>query len=243
MPCRISRKAPTGMAGRAGASPLLAGTGSEETHLVVVATADRGLCGGFNTNIVREARRLIRGLLEDGKTVKILTVGKKGREQLKRETLKNLQESAILDGIVKNITEYGAFIDLGGIDGLLHITDMSWDRVGHPSEVVKIDQDQPGGVNGGQKPGDPRSLLANLVATAQALPVFGQGQVILMVHLDRLAGNDIDRRLVMPYATGFGELFPVCRTVFSIVPMLLMRRAVCTGMMLCCFMLFNFCFM
>ena len=72
-------------AGRAGASPLLAGTGSDETHLVVVATADRGLCGGFNTNIVRESRRLIDELLSEGKTVKILCVGRKGRDQLRRD--------------------------------------------------------------------------------------------------------------------------------------------------------------
>ncbi|MFH1809014.1 MAG: 30S ribosomal protein S1 [Pseudomonadota bacterium] len=62
----------------------------------------------------------------------------KEREQLKKETLQNLQENAILDGIVKNITEYGAFIDLGGIDGLLHITDMSWGRVNHPSELFNV---------------------------------------------------------------------------------------------------------
>ena len=62
----------------------------------------------------------------------------KERETLKKETLKNLEENAILDGIVKNITEYGAFIDLGGIDGLLHITDMSWGRVNHPSELFNV---------------------------------------------------------------------------------------------------------
>ncbi len=56
------------------------------------------------------------------------------REQL----LENLQEGAILAGIVKNLTDYGAFVDLGGIDGLLHITDMAWKRVKHPSEVVNV---------------------------------------------------------------------------------------------------------
>jgi small subunit ribosomal protein S1 len=60
------------------------------------------------------------------------------REVLKEETLKVLEEGVILEGQVKNITDYGAFIDLGGIDGLLHITDMSWGRVSHPSEVVKV---------------------------------------------------------------------------------------------------------
>ncbi len=62
----------------------------------------------------------------------------KEREELKKKTLENLQEGEILDGIVKNITEYGAFIDLGGIDGLLHITDMSWGRINHPSELFSV---------------------------------------------------------------------------------------------------------
>ncbi|MEH6503399.1 MAG: 30S ribosomal protein S1 [Cycloclasticus sp.] len=59
-----------------------------------------------------------------------------------RETLlKNLKEGAVLKGMVKNLTDYGAFIDLGGVDGLLHITDMAWKRVKHPSEVIEIGQD------------------------------------------------------------------------------------------------------
>ena len=60
------------------------------------------------------------------------------RKSLKVDTLKNLEEGKRLKGIVKNITEYGAFIDLGGIDGLLHITDMSWGRVHHPSELFSF---------------------------------------------------------------------------------------------------------
>ncbi|TAJ35837.1 MAG: F0F1 ATP synthase subunit gamma [Reyranella sp.] len=64
---------------------LLAGTGSDKVHLVIVATGDRGLCGGFNSTIVREARRYIRVLLAEGKTVKIMCVGRKGREQLRRD--------------------------------------------------------------------------------------------------------------------------------------------------------------
>ncbi len=56
----------------------------------------------------------------------------------KRDTLETLEEGKVLVGVVKNITEYGAFVDLGGIDGLLHITDMSWGRVNHPSEVVNV---------------------------------------------------------------------------------------------------------
>jgi small subunit ribosomal protein S1 len=60
------------------------------------------------------------------------------RKQLREETLKNLKEGDILEGVVKNLTDYGAFIDLGGMDGLLHITDISWGRIGHPSEKLSI---------------------------------------------------------------------------------------------------------
>lgn len=60
------------------------------------------------------------------------------RESLKSQTMDSMKEGSIVRGIVKNITDYGAFIDLGGMDGLLHITDMSWGRVKHPSELVKV---------------------------------------------------------------------------------------------------------
>ena len=69
----------------AGAPRLLSGTGKDDVHLLVVMTAERGLCGGFNSTIVRKARVAIDTLVAQGKTVKILTVGKKGREQLKRD--------------------------------------------------------------------------------------------------------------------------------------------------------------
>lgn len=78
-----------GLAAGVGASDsaprLLAGTGSDRVHLMVVMTSERGLCGGFNSTIVRLARLHAQDLLAKGKTVKILTVGKKGREQLRRE--------------------------------------------------------------------------------------------------------------------------------------------------------------
>lgn len=60
------------------------------------------------------------------------------RDMLREETLKLLEEGVIIEGTVKNITDYGAFVDLGGIDGLLHITDMSWGRIGHPSELLTV---------------------------------------------------------------------------------------------------------
>jgi F-type H+-transporting ATPase subunit gamma len=80
-----------------GASPLLAGTGKEETHLLVVATSDRGLCGGFNSSIVRGARRRIADLQNEGKTVKIICIGRKGRDMLRREYGKLIVE--FIDGI------------------------------------------------------------------------------------------------------------------------------------------------
>ena len=64
----------------------------------------------------------------------------KERNATKSDTLANLEEGAIVEGIVKNITDYGAFIDLGGVDGLLHITDMSWGRINHPSAILTIGQ-------------------------------------------------------------------------------------------------------
>ena len=81
---------------------------------------------------IDEARRNIvvsrRKLLEDQ------------REQMKKDLLSEIQEGQIRKGVVKNIAEFGAFVDLGGIDGLLHITDMSWGRISNPHEVVHIDQ-------------------------------------------------------------------------------------------------------
>ena len=79
----------TGLSASVGSSDggpkLLTGTGSDQTNLLVVMTAERGLCGGFNSNIVKLARIAAKNLLSEGKTVKVLTVGKKGRESLKRE--------------------------------------------------------------------------------------------------------------------------------------------------------------
>ncbi len=62
----------------------------------------------------------------------------KEREEMKVTTLRRIEEGQIVDGIIKNLTDYGAFVDLGGIDGLLHITDMSWGRVNHPSEMFHV---------------------------------------------------------------------------------------------------------
>ena len=63
------------------------------------------------------------------------------REKLRSQTLGGVTEGAVIKGFVKNITDYGAFVDLGGIDGLLHITDMSWGRIKHPGEVITVGQE------------------------------------------------------------------------------------------------------
>lgn len=63
------------------------------------------------------------------------------REKMRSETLTNLAEGTVLKGIIKNITDYGAFVDLGGIDGLLHITDMSWGRINHPNQLFEVGQE------------------------------------------------------------------------------------------------------
>lgn len=62
------------------------------------------------------------------------------REEARSDILENITEGQILSGVVKNITDYGAFVDLGGVDGLLHVTDISWKRVNHPSEVLQVGQ-------------------------------------------------------------------------------------------------------
>ena len=73
------------MADKAGASPLLVGTGKDDVHLLVVMTAERGLCGGFNSNIARLARQDALRLAKEGKTVKIICVGRKGADALRRD--------------------------------------------------------------------------------------------------------------------------------------------------------------
>src|SRR5437764_9567821 len=90
---RVLRSLAERMAGQAGAPPLLAGTGKDDVHLLIVATSDRGLAGGFNATILREARRRIRDLDNAGKTVKVLTIGRKGRDSLRRDYSRLIHDS------------------------------------------------------------------------------------------------------------------------------------------------------
>jgi F-type H+-transporting ATPase subunit gamma len=94
-----------------GAPPLLAGTGRDEVHLLVVATADRGLCGGFNASIVRGARMRIRELREAGKEVKILCVGRKGRDMLRREFGSLIVDT--IEGVGRRRLEYAEAAAVG----------------------------------------------------------------------------------------------------------------------------------
>ena len=88
-----------GMAGRPDAPALLAGRGTEQTHLLVVATAERGLCGSFNSSIVKLAREQADRLMADGRTVKIFCVGKKGHDQLKRLYGRHIVEAIDFRGL------------------------------------------------------------------------------------------------------------------------------------------------
>src|ERR1700761_7212167 len=88
-----------GLAGQAGAPRLMVGTGRDQTHLLIAITGDRGLCGGFNSSIARATRQTAAGLIAEGKTVKILTVGRKGRDQLKRDFAPQLVDG--IEGVGK----------------------------------------------------------------------------------------------------------------------------------------------
>jgi F-type H+-transporting ATPase subunit gamma len=82
---RVLASLAASVADRDGAPALLAGTGKDQVHLLVVMTSDRGLCGAFNSSIVRQARRVARDLKREGKTLKILCIGRKARDQMRRE--------------------------------------------------------------------------------------------------------------------------------------------------------------
>jgi F-type H+-transporting ATPase subunit gamma len=87
------------VADRTGASPLLVGTGKDQVHLLIVMTAERGLCGGFNSNISKLARNDAQRLIAAGKTVKIMTVGRKGADNLRRDLGRNIVERKDFQGV------------------------------------------------------------------------------------------------------------------------------------------------
>ncbi len=93
-----------------GAPQLLAGTGGDKSHLLVLFTADRGLCGSFNASIVREGRKLAAELKAEGKTVKLFCVGRKGREALKREFADDIVEE--IQGVGRKAVEFAEAVDI-----------------------------------------------------------------------------------------------------------------------------------
>ncbi len=95
-----------------GTPKLLSGSGKDEIHLLVVMTADRGLCGGFNGSIVREARRQISVLKNEGKTVKLLCIGRKGRDALKRDFGGQIIDT--LENVTRTGADFGACSDIAG---------------------------------------------------------------------------------------------------------------------------------
>jgi small subunit ribosomal protein S1 len=112
--------------------------------------------GGLQVDIGRPHRNLDKFLGQDYEFKVLKITRDKGnivlsrravllgeRDELRSATLKVLQEGVVMEGVVKNVTDYGAFIDLGGIDGLLHITDISWGRINHPSEKLSVGQTVP----------------------------------------------------------------------------------------------------
>ena len=94
-----------------GGPALLAGTGVEDKYLLVVMTADRGLCGGFNSSIVRATRKRITELQKNGKSVKLLCVGKKGADQLRRDASDLITDS--LEGVTRGVIQFAAASDIG----------------------------------------------------------------------------------------------------------------------------------
>ena len=100
------------LASKEGASPLLVGTGKDQVYLLVVMTAERGLCGGFNSNIARLARQDALNLIKMGRTVKILAVGRKGADNLRRDLGKSIIDRVDLKGVKQigftNAEEIGA---------------------------------------------------------------------------------------------------------------------------------------
>jgi small subunit ribosomal protein S1 len=114
---------------RGGVKAFLPGS---QVDLRPVRNLDAFIGQGFKFKVIKFNKK--RGNIVLSRRVLL----EKERAALKESTLERLKEGQIVEGIVKNLTEYGAFIDLGGIDGLLHITDMSWGRVNHPSELFQV---------------------------------------------------------------------------------------------------------
>ncbi len=126
---RIVSRIKGGLSVDIGVSAFLPGS---QVDLRPVRNLDKLLGDTFEFKIIKLNKR--RGNIVLSRRVLL----EEQRESLRTETLKTLEEGQVVEGVVKNLTDYGCFIDLGGIDGLLHITDMSWGRVNHPSDILAV---------------------------------------------------------------------------------------------------------
>ncbi len=129
VPGRIVSRIKGGLTVDIGVNAFLPGS---QVDLRPVRNLDKLIGETFDFKIIKLNKR--RGNIVLSRRVLLETE----RESMRGETLKTLCEDQVVEGIVKNLTDYGAFIDLGGIDGLLHITDMSWGRVNHPSDILSV---------------------------------------------------------------------------------------------------------
>jgi len=196
---------------------LLRGTGGEQTHLLVVATAERGLCGGFNSSIVKMAKHAADALIGAGKTVKIMTVGKKGREQMRRDYAKYFIGHVDLGGVRRigyaNASEVAddilARFEAGEFDvATLFYSEFQSVMTQIPTEqrlipaAVGDDEDSGAAINYEYEP-DEDEILADLLPQNLAVQIFRgllengaseQGaRMSAMDNATRNAGDMIDR--------------------------------------------------
>jgi F-type H+-transporting ATPase subunit gamma len=176
------------MAGKAGASPLLVGTGKDQVHLLVVMTAERGLCGGFNSSIARLARQDALRLTRQGKTVKILCVGRKGADALRRDwgrqivdrvDLKSVKQMAFAnaESIARKIL---ALFEAGEFDvGTLYFSEFKSVMAQKPTALQLIPARAPDATGATAKPAanhefepSEEEILAPLIARNIATQVF-----------------------------------------------------------------------
>jgi F-type H+-transporting ATPase subunit gamma len=213
------------MTGMPGGPALLAGTGKDDTHLLVVATSDRGLAGGFNSTILREARRNIRALELAGKTVKILTVGRKGRDSLRRDYARLIHDS--LTDIGRRRVSFGeardiaqrilALFETGGFDGCTIVFNRfrsAMTQIVTSQQLIPFAQPataaEPGDIGGAiyEFEPDEEEILAELLPNNLAVQIYTallenaaseQGaRMTAMDNATRNAGEMIDR-LTMNY--------------------------------------------
>ena len=190
----------SGMAGSDGAPKLLGGTGSDKVHLLIVATGERGLAGAFNSSIVRLAREHINRLQAEGKEVKILTVGKKGAEQLRRNYEKNIVDRIELRGV--RVLGYGnaseiadkvlAMFERGEFD----VATLFYSRFKSViSQIPTAQQIIPPKIEGGEKP----------AASAAAYEYEPEEDEILSDLLPRYIATQIFRALLENNASFYGS--------------------------------------